>query len=212
MKKVILINMLLLLAFSVRGQIEWGVRAGGSYSSLVQKVGSSNESGSRMGFSVAGVADFPLHSIYKRLSIRTEVALVNQGGSWLSGSDMGGMAFYNRCWYNSLHIPVNLAYTFPFYDFRVSLYVGPSLDFSLFGRMTSREEHNSLHFGHTEEKDLKTFDLGVNAGFAVAYRRYFLSVNANCGTRDRRAVLREGESPVYQNNVTFSVGYYFRRR
>ncbi|MDH6312215.1 hypothetical protein M2137_000985 [Parabacteroides sp. PFB2-10] len=210
MKKATLIALILLLAFPVWGQIAWGVRAGGSYSSLVQKVGDKNESGSRMGFSVAGMADIPLHFIYKRLSVRTELALVNQGGSWYSGQDIEGMAFYNRCWYNSLHIPINLAWTFPFYDIRISLYAGPSLDFSLFGHMTSREENQHLLFGHTAEKDLKAFDLGINAGFAVAYRRYFLSVNINGGTLDRRAVVREGESPVYQNNVTFSIGYYFR--
>ncbi|MDL2208088.1 PorT family protein [Parabacteroides sp. OttesenSCG-928-O15] len=210
MKKIAFLGLILLLACPVWGQVTWGVRAGGSYSSLVQKVGNEHEAGSRMGFSVAGVADIPLRFIYKRLSVRTELALVNQGGSWYSGQDIDGMAFYNRCWYNSIHVPVNLAWTFPFYDIRISLYAGPSFDLALFGHMTSRKESQNLLFGHTDEKDLKPFDLGINAGFSVAYRSYFLSVNVNGGALDRRAVLREGESPVYQNNITFSVGYYFR--
>ncbi|MDH6343585.1 hypothetical protein M2480_002429 [Parabacteroides sp. PFB2-12] len=209
MKKAAIVALLFVLAFPVWGQVTWGVRAGGSYSALVQKIGDKNEAGSRMGFSVAALANIPLNAIYKRLSIRTELGLMNQGGAWYSGQDLDGMAFYNRCRYNSLHIPVNLAWTFPFYDMRISLYAGPSFDFSLFGDMTSRKENQHLHFGHTDEKDLKPFDLGVNTGFSVAYHAYFLAVNLNAGTLDRRATRRQGESPVYQNNITFSLGYYF---
>ncbi|MEO3230637.1 PorT family protein, partial [Parabacteroides merdae] len=38
----------------------------------------------------------------------------------------------------------------------------------------------------------------------------FFSVSALCGTLDRRAIEREGESSLYQNNVTLSLGYMFR--
>ena len=53
-------------------------------------------------------------------------------------------------------------------------------------------------------------DLGVNVGLRVDYSRYFFSVSALCGTLDRRAIEREGESSLYQNNVTLSLGYMFR--
>jgi len=191
-------------------KVDFGVKGGVSFSSLVQKVGTKYESGSKVGFNIAGMADIPLHFIYKRLSFRPEIAFLNQGGSWYSARDVEGMAFRNKCWYNSLNIPLNIAFTFPFYDVRVSLYAGPSLDFSLFGKMSSRETDVDLSFGHTEEKDLKPFDLGVNLGFAVEYNRYFFAVNSNLGTLDRRATKREGESSVLQNNVTLSLGYFFR--
>lgn len=191
-------------------QVDFGFRAGGSYSTLVQKVGTTYESGSKIGFSVAGIADIPLHFIYKRLSFRPEIAFVNQGGSWYSGAEMEGMALFNKCWYNSLNVPLNIAFTFPFYDVRVSLYAGPSFDFALFGEMSSRETDVKLQFGQTDEKDLKAFDLGVNMGFAVEYNQYFFTVHSNLGALDRRAVKREGESSVFQNNVTLSLGYFFR--
>ncbi|MFQ9021008.1 MAG: hypothetical protein ACLR6J_05870 [Parabacteroides merdae] len=52
--------------------------------------------------------------------------------------------------------------------------------------------------------------MGVNVGLRVDYSRYFFSVSALCGTLDRRAIEREGESSLYQNNVTLSLGYMFR--
>lgn len=210
-RMVIIYFILILTVLPVLSQVTFGVRGGLAYSSLVQKVGETNESGNRLGYSVAGLTEIPLHKIYKRLSIRSELALAYQGGGYYSGQDFDGMALYNKCRYYSILVPVNLVFTFPFYDIRASLYAGPSFNYSLFGKMTSRDTDISLHFGHTDEKDLRPFDLGVNFGLAIEYNKYIFSIIANCGTLDRRAVKRDGESSVYQNNVTFSIGYYFRK-
>ena len=53
-------------------------------------------------------------------------------------------------------------------------------------------------------------DLGVNVGLRVDYSRYFFYVSALCGTQDPRPIETEGESSLYQNNVTLSLGYMFR--
>ena len=191
-------------------QVAFGVRVGGAYSSLVQKVEGTYKAGARFGFSVAGLADIPL---YKGLSLRPEVAFANQGGSFISNFQVeGAKNSLNKCNYYSIQIPVNLAYTFNINDVQLGVYVGPALDFSLFGKMKTQNHHVDIHFGQDKETDLKTFDLGVNVGLRVDYSRYFFSVGALCGTLDRRAVEREGESSLYQNNVTLSLGYMFRSR
>ena len=191
-------------------QVAFGVRVGGAYSSLVQKVEGTYKAGARFGFSVAGLADIPL---YKGLSLRPEVAFANQGGSFISNFQVeGAKNSLNKCNYNSIQVPVNLAYTFNINDVQLGVYVGPALDFSLFGKMKTQNQNVDIHFGQDKETDLKTFDLGVNVGLRVDYSRYFFSVGALCGTLDRRAVEREGESSLYQNNVTLSLGYMFRSR
>ncbi len=191
-------------------QVAFGVRVGGAYSSLVQKVEGTYKAGARFGFSVAGLADIPL---YKGLSLRPEVAFANQGGSFISNFQVeGAKNSLNKCNYYSIQIPVNLAYTFNINDVQLGVYVGPALDFSLFGKMKTQNQNVDIHFGQDKETDLKTFDLGVNVGLRVDYSRYFFSVGALCGTLDRRAVEREGESSLYQNNVTLSLGYMFRSR
>lgn len=191
----------------VAAKVTYGVRAGGAYSALIQKVGTEYSSGARFGFSVAGLAEIPL---YKRWSLRPEIAFANQGGAYFSGPEMDGMAMHNKCWYYSLQVPVNVAYTFMLSDVRLSVFAGPAFDWSLFGKMKTRETESNLHFGQTDEKDLKPCDFAVNLGFGVEYNKFFFSISALCGTIDRRAVKREGETSVYQNNVTFSLGYYFR--
>ena len=198
----------IMLALPAFGQVSFGVRVGGAYSALIQKVEGTNNAGARFGFSVAGLADIPL---YKGLSLRPELAFVNQGGSFISNFQVeGARNSFNKCNYYSIQVPVNLAYTFVLDDVRLGVFLGPAFDFSLFGKMKTENQNVDIHFGQTKEADLKTFDLGVNVGLQVDYRRYFFSVGALCGTLDRRSVEREGESALYQNNVTLSLGYMFR--
>lgn len=211
MRKIIFIVFLSIwMIMPAVSQVAFGVRVGGAYSSLVQKVEGTYKAGARFGFSVAGLADIPL---YKGLSLRPEVAFANQGGSFISNFQVeGAKNSLNKCNYYSIQVPVNLAYTFNINDVQLGVYVGPALDFSLFGKMKTQNQNVDIHFGQDKETDLKTFDLGVNVGLRVDYSRYFFSVGALCGTLDRRAVEREGESSLYQNNVTLSLGYMFRSR
>ncbi|MDO4754928.1 MAG: porin family protein [Parabacteroides sp.] len=209
MRKLICIVFLtMMMAVPMMAQVTFGARVGGAYSCLVQKVEGLYESGARFGFSVAGLVDIPL---YKRLSLRPELAFVNQGGSYISNFEVEGAknSLY-KCSYYSIQIPVNLAYTFVFRDVQFGVFAGPALDFSLFGKMKSENQHIDIQFGQNSESDLKNFDLGVNVGLRVDYRNYFFSVGALCGTLDRRSDKKDGESSLYQNNVTLSVGYMFR--
>ena len=214
MKKIgLVIIWVMLMIVPATAQITWGVRGGLAYSSLVQKIDNNYQSGARFGFSVAGLAQIPL---YKRLSLQPEVAFVHQGGNYLSKISEGDgtdLAYpKTKCNYYSILVPVNLVYTFQFTDVYFSVMAGPAVDFSLFGKMKTQENVNTdIIFGQSGEADLKTFDLGVNIGLQVEYSNFFFSVSALCGTLDRRTSKHDGESSLYQNNVTFSLGYYFRK-
>ena len=88
MKKIVCIVFLtMLMVVPVMAQVTFGARVGGAYSCLVQKVEGMYEAGARFGFSVAGLVDIPL---YKRLSLRPEVAFVHQGGSFISNYQVDG--------------------------------------------------------------------------------------------------------------------------
>lgn len=203
-----LIVVMVMVAVDASAQTTLGVRTGGSYSSMAQKVEGTYRSGARCGFSVAGLAD--IH-VYKRWSFRPEVAFVNEGGSFLSNYAVeGARNSYNKCNYYSIQIPLDAAYTFAINDIHLGVYFGPSFDFSLFGKMNTENQNVDINFGDTKDTDLKSFDLGVNVGVHVDYKQYFFAISSVFGTFDRRAVKGEGESSLYQNNVTLSLGYMFR--
>lgn len=213
MKKIgWVIILVMLMVVPVTAQVTWGVRGGLAYSSLVQKIDNNYQSGARFGFSVAGLTQIPL---YKRLSLQPEVAFVHQGGNYLSKIADGESAELaypkTKCNYYSILVPVNLVYTFQFTDVYFSVMAGPAVDFSLFGKMHTNNVDSDIVFGQSGEADLKSFDLGVNLGLQVEYSNFFFTVSALCGTLDRRTSKHDGESSLYQNNVTFSLGYYFRK-
>lgn len=195
---------------SAFAQVEFGVRLGGAYSSLVQRLDKTYESGGRIGFSVAGLMQLP---IYKGLSFVPEVGLIYQGGDYYSYPTDEGMTIHNMYKYYSLQVPLDLVYTFNISDVRLSVFAGPTLDVSLAGKMKTEETgvESDIEFGKKEEPNLRTIDLGINVGLSVEYSRFFFSINNVAGVLDRRTVKRKDESMLFQNNVTFSVGYFFRK-
>ncbi|MDD3062685.1 MAG: porin family protein [Massilibacteroides sp.] len=193
----------------VWSQITYGVRGGLSYSALIQNMENKNKVGSRAGFSIGGLIDIPF---YRRFSLRPELSFVNQGGSFYSRIDNEMSAIKNKYNYYSIQLPVNIVYNIPISGVKMSVFMGPAVDYSLFGSRTSEGVEEDLVFGDDEVGDLKKWDVGVNMGLCVKYQQVFFSINALCGGLDRRSVKHEGESRLYQNNVTFSFGYIFPQK
>ena len=215
MKNIRKIGLLLVTIFMMMpavAQISYGVRAGGAYSSMIQKVNDKYQAKSRFGFSVAGLADIPL-SKDKKWSLRPELAFVHQGGTYFMDPKTQGMTTLANCWYYSIQVPVNVAYTFNFTDVSLSIFAGPVFDWSLFGKIKTGENNDrDIRFGVSAGKDLKPCTFGMDLGIAVEYYNFFFSVNSLCGMVDRQAKKLEGETSVFQNNVTFSLGYFFRTK
>ncbi len=194
----------------MEAQMSYGVRAGLSYSSLVQRIDGVSESGSRMGYSVAGGAMYQYH---RHWGVQSELAFTNQGGSYYSAEEgLGSKAVLNKYRYYSLQVPIHLTYLFSFSGVRTGIFAGPAVDFSLFGKMKSKALESDIDFGIEKEDDLKRFDLGMSAGLFAERRNVFFSIRAFCGLLDRNAVRKADESRLYQSNVTFSLGYVFPSR
>lgn len=196
------------LTLPVVAQVRWGVRVGNAYSTLVYKLDDVADSGSRFGYSFAGLVDIPV--FWQEFSVRPEISFVSHGGSFYN--NMEGELLKSKYHYYSLQVPVNFCYTFKFSEVGVSLFGGPVADFPLFGKKKFRGEKEDINFGSGKDDDIKAFDLAVSVGLGVEYTNFMFSVNAICGTFNRRPEKLEGETSVYQNNIVLSLGYFFRPR
>lgn len=217
MKKCsIILSLLLLPALPVMAQIELGVRGGAIYSSMVQKVDGRAEAHSRFGYSLALISDI---YIWNEFSLRPEVAFVQQGGGFQRERPIycvttpcpSGITSLFEYRYYSIQVPVNICYTFKFSNIDVNLFGGPFADFSLFGKEKEGEWNGDISFGTKETDGLKPFDMGLNVGLGAEYSNIFCSISAACGFLDRNISTTESPASVYQNNVTFSLGYYFHK-
>lgn len=205
-RKWILISLIVVGVMPATAKITFGVRAGLSRTAFTQKVDLDYQSGPRMGYSIAGLADIPF---YRRFSFRPEIALENQGGRYYTLRDETGVSQLKcRANYHSLQIPLNIAFNIPITGVRMAVYGGPALDFHLWGKMkTTGVGEEPLP---ATEKEMKAFDLGIKGGISVEYKNIFFSIDTYHGTVDRRVDKYENESSVYHNSITFSLGYFFR--
>ena len=200
MKKWIYIGIVMSLVGGMKAQVTFGIRAGISYASLTQMIEEEVKYGGRIGFSMAGLTDIPLSS---RFSLRPEIALVNLGGTYymLYRTDKQIEMERHKSNYYSIQAPINVVYKIFSKDWQFGVYGGPSIAVSTQVREKTLRE---------EERTFRPFDVGTGIGFYVQLRRVFSSIYMHTGILDRQTRKSSGESQLYQNNVVFSLGYWFR--
>jgi hypothetical protein len=200
-----MIGLALIFATPATGKVYWGLRTGVCRSSLVQQIDLDYLSGSRLGYSLAALADIPF---YQRFSFRPELAMVYEGGSFFSEPDESFFLQKHVLRAYALQPSLDVAFTIPISGVRMAIYAGPTLDFHLWNTTTA--EKVGSWPGSPTKKEIKPFDLAINAGISVEYKGVFFSITTFAGTFERQAQKTEEESSVYQNNLTFSLGYFFR--
>ena len=206
-KRIILVLLIAIMTVPAMGQISYGVRGGLSYTSLVQRMDDKNEVHGWNGFSIGGLVNVP---VYRRFSVQPELAFTRQGGGYYSGLGDEFSRVYSKYNYYSIQMPVNMVYTVPISGFRMSILFGPAIDCSLFDKSPKICMQEELGVDKNKVGNLKTWDFGVNVGLEGEYNNVFFSITALCGVLDRRSIKYAGEKQLYQNNLTFSLGYHFR--
>ncbi|MDR2495592.1 MAG: PorT family protein [Tannerellaceae bacterium] len=191
-------------AQSASSKIYWGGKAGISRSSIVQKMDLDYRSGWSVGWNVAAMADIP---VSERFSLRPELAMISQGGSFLGGDGVTYI-WEHKVEAYAFQPAFHVAYSFPILDVKMTVYAGPALTFQLYSKLYS----NALVQDDVtqSEQPVRPFDLAGSGGISVEYGGVFFSITTVSGLLDRRRFSIEGEGPVLQNNLIFSLGYFFR--
>ncbi|MDR1896798.1 MAG: PorT family protein [Prevotellaceae bacterium] len=200
MKKWMFTGFIIMFSSAVNAQITFGIRAGISYASLTQIIEEQVTYGGRVGFSVAGLMDIPLS---RKFSLRPELSFASLGGAYyleyMAENPIHFRVEQNEYNYYSIQVPIHLAYKIMVNDWRFGVYGGPSVSVST----QIREEKVP------DERKFRPFDIGSGMGFYVECRKVFFSIYTYTGFIDRQTRKQANESQLYQNNVTFSFGYWF---
>jgi len=199
MKKWIFAYLILCVTFTTHAQLTFGARAGVTYTSLTQEIDGVVTYGGRIGYSVAGLLDIPLN---RNFSLRPEIALISQGGAYsLEFMEEPFWKRYKRNYF-TVQIPANFSYlVYRNNEWQIGVYAGPTI--SLSTKITEREG--------LEERRFRTFDVGIGEGFYVQYYNLFFTIYSHSGLLDRLEDKFPNESRLFQNNVMFAFGYWFRR-
>lgn len=167
MKKTIILFMAFIFimhaANSQKAQI--GFTAGGTLANYKIKDGSEDQSGnSKAGFTAGVIVNLPAG---KNFLIQPGVHWVGKGSKDEEDGHTGSITV------NSIEIPVNFVYTSTGGFF---IGAGPSASFAVSGKAKFDDVSADLHFGNSNDDDLKGFDFGANlitgyqspGGFLVA--------------------------------------------
>lgn len=201
-----ILGLTVILTMQSSAKVYWGVRAGVSRSSLVQKIDLDYHSGAIVGGSVASLMDIPF---YERFSFRPEVIWTYQGGSFFSGiNDSKEYTLTNNVKGHAIQVPLNLAFNIPIIGVHLAIYGGPAFDFRLNDKLSTKQRLEEPV--PTPPQKIRPFDFGINTGISVEYQNVFFSISSLYGTLDRRKTKIPNDAHVYQNNLTFSIGYFFR--
>ena len=110
----------------------------------------------------------------------------------------------------SLQPTFHLAYNIPILDVQMTVFLGPALDFQLGSTFATKPLGDNETPGEGQFQSIRPFDVAASGGISVEYSGVFFSITTWSGLLDRRRITNDDDAPVLQNNLTFSLGYFFR--
>ena len=166
MKKTIITLTALIIMFAANSQqVRIGFTAGGTLANYKIKDNGQDQSGnSKPGVTGGLIINIPAG---KNFMIQTGAQWVEKGSKDEEGTDKASLAV------NSIEIPVNFLYTSNGGFF---IGAGPSASFAVSGKAKFNDLSAKMHFGNSNDDDMKSFDFGANVvtgyqspkGFVIA--------------------------------------------
>jgi hypothetical protein len=207
MKKTFITAICFFLVCAVSAQkTQIGLMVGGANSNFKTKSEDDEFNGdSKTGMAGGIVANFGLS---EKCSIRSGLLLVQKGikvEETFGGSTMS--AEINTNW---LEVPLSLTYNIG--NFYIG--AGPSLSFGVGGKWKTKfddeEESGKVHFGDSEDDNMKGFDFGANviAGFQFN-NGLFINANFNQGFSNLISV-ESGDDSIKSHYFGLHLGYMFK--
>jgi len=121
------------------------------------------------------------------VGIITEISLKNdfglQSGLIFStkGSKYSSDSFDVYVMPRFLEIPINALYKFNVGSAKLFLLAGPYFAFGIGGTYRTQNETYEINFGTGEDKDMRSFDLGVNIGAGIDIKNFEISTQCGLG-------------------------------
>ncbi len=160
MKKAVILSISLLVFVQFnQAQTTFGATVGASFASYKVKSGDvSVASDVKPGFSI-GLSSFIV--LNKNFSFQPSLNFVQKGGILKDASE----STTDKSTFNYLELPLNFIYNTHSVAGKFFIGAGPSFDIGLSGRYKITgmyEESGSVHFGNSEDDDLKRIGVGLN--------------------------------------------------
>jgi hypothetical protein len=213
MKKVLLIILGIALTYGLDAQSRYGVKLGGTLSSLYSKStgegGGSNNTDPKIGIEAGALLEY---SFSPSLALQPELLYVNNGGKQKAAHE--GESISERIILHQLQLPINIKYKMGTDKLKFYVAAGPYLGyiFAARSKQTYKNENEGINESRNNNlygdgSDMKHFDFGMGVGFGVELlNKYIVGTGYKYGisslTKTENVTLRTG-------TFNLSVGYFF---
>ena len=189
-----------------------GVTAGAAFANYMAKVDGQKDNGtSKTGLTVGILLDAAMG---KHFSFQPAVNFVQKGTK--DESTSGGVTAKVTMTVNCIEVPLNFLYNAPGENGNFFIGAGPSVAFSLSGKLKYKDDQNnlseSLHFGKSEDDNMKGFDFGAN--FLAGYnfkKGIFVAANINMGISNL-AIDNSDGGYLRSQYFGLRIGYKFNKK
>lgn len=154
-------------------QIKFGPKAGLNLSTMTLKAsGLSIDPKTMVGFNVGVILEITLKDNF---ILQPGVLFSTKGSKYsVLGSDMSISPSF-------LEIPINGLYKFDLGSAKLFLFAGPYFAFGVGGSYKTPDESKDISYGSGEDKDMKSFDFGLNFGAGIEISNFQISAQYGLG-------------------------------
>jgi hypothetical protein len=149
----------MLVVSYTQAQIKFGTKAGLNLSTMTLKMsGIGIDPKTMVGFNVGVISEITLKDNFV---LQPGVLFSAKGSKYsVGGYDMSISPTF-------IEIPINALYKFDLVSTKLLLFAGPYFAFGIGGSYKTPDESADISYGSGEEKDLKSFDFGLNFGAGI---------------------------------------------
>ncbi|WP_041536980.1 porin family protein [Pseudopedobacter saltans] len=205
MKKIFAISLLMILAFTIKAQVKYGLKAGVNFATATFKNYDLSISPSNLTtFHIAGFVDIPIDGMF---SFQPGVTYLGKGYKYdLPNGDSKGEVDLSY-----IEIPMNGIAYFPTRSGRIFVGAGPYLGFGISGNIDEITSERDLKFGNGVNDDVNPMDIGLN--FMLGYHlNGGLLFNAGYGLGLSNTIpkdKRTDDAKIHHKQFFLSLGYSF---
>ncbi|MDR1180718.1 MAG: PorT family protein [Bacteroidales bacterium] len=216
MKKVLLITLGLVLTYGLDAQLRYGVKLGGTLSSIYSKYTGegeteSNNSDPKIGFKAGAMLEYSFSSSF---ALQPELLYVNSGGKYKEEFEGGNES--SKINFHQLQLPVNIKYKMGTDNLKFYVAAGPYIGYIFAGKEKwnykwnydgESDSDSGSDDIYGENSRLKHIDFGVGAGFGVEFlNKYTVGAGYKYGIAN---LTKAENSKIKTGTFDLSIGYFF---
>ena len=195
-----------MIVFGLNAQVRFGVKAGGTMSTVYTKYDGDKNDGfkARLGFQAGGMMEYQFSESF---SLQPELMYVMNGAK-LESVDLGVAKLDNNMTLHNIQVPINVKFKMGADDLKFYAMAGPYFGYIVSGKVKTKvgDVTSSTDLYDIDALDMKRFDFGIGVGLGFEITKFIVGVGYQYGIANLTGI---DKLTMRSGTFNLSVGYFF---